>query len=149
MIGRLSAAEELKSYGNDKSALMVWSKLAVEDSFWAVRQAALENLGKYSDGKDVELFKACLTDGNSRVRQSAVRILGDLKDPELIKLFEKRFMSENSYAVQAEALKSIGKCGSKQQLSFLKKAEAMKSYNNIVSKAATYAISMITPGLTK
>ena len=82
-------------------------------------------------------------DKNSKVRVSAIRILGDLKDPKLIKLFEKTFRSGNSYAVQAESLRSIGKCGSKQQLAFLKEAEAIKSYRNIISKAAADAGSVI------
>ena len=143
MVGRLAAVNELRSYSSDKSSRAVWTKLATQDPFWAVRQAALENIGKYPDEKSTELFKASLIDKNSKVRVSAVRILGDLKDPKLIKLFEKSFRSENSYAVQEELLRSIGKCGSKQQLAFLKEAETMKSYRNIVSKAANDASNMI------
>ena len=143
MIGRLTAVNEIRSFSSDKSARAVWTKLATQDTFWAVRQAALENIGKYPDEKAIDLFKACLTDKNSKVRVSAMRLLGDLKDPKLIKLFEKTFRLENSYAVQAESLRSIGKCGGKQQLTFLKEAEARKSYRNFVSKAATDAIAVI------
>ena len=143
MIGRLTAVNELKSYCTDKSALFVWTKLAIQDPFWAVRQAALENIGKYSGDKYVELFRTCLKDESSKVRLSAIRILGDLKDPKLIKLFENVFRSENSYAVQAESLRSIGKSGGKRQLPYLKAAETTKSYRNVVNKAATEAIAMI------
>ena len=143
MIGRLSAVNELRSFSNDKSAREVWTKLATGDPFWAVRQAALENIGKYPDKKSVDLFKACLKDSNSKVRVSAIRILGDLKDPKFIKLFEKAFSAGDSYAVQAESVKSIGKCGNKKQLDFLKEAETKKSYRNIVGKAATEAIDLI------
>jgi aminopeptidase N len=143
MVGRLSAVNELRSYSSEKSSREVWTKLATHDPFWAVRQAALENIGKYPDEKSIELFKACLMDKSSKVRVSAARILGYLNDPKLIKLFIKSFRSENSYAVQEELLRSIGKCGSKQQLVFLKEAESMKSYRNIVSKAANDAIDMI------
>jgi hypothetical protein len=82
-------------------------------------------------------------DKNSKVRVSAIRILGDQKDPGLVSLFEKTFRSENSYAAQAESLKSIGKCDGKKQLSFLKEAEGVKSYRNIVNKAAVDASSVI------
>ena len=124
MIGRLTAVNELRSFSGEKSTLAVWTKLATSDSFWAVRQAALENIGKYQGEKSTDLYKACLMDKNSKVRVSAIRILGDQKDPRLVKLFEKTFRSENSYAAQAESLRSIGKCGGKQQLAFLKEAEA-------------------------
>jgi aminopeptidase N len=143
MIGRLTAVNELRSFSNDKSALAVWTDLSTHDPFWAVRQAALENLGKYPGEKSTDLFKACLMDKNSKVRVSAIRILGDLKDPKLIKLFERTFKTENSYAARAESLRSIGKCGSKQQLAFLKEAETKKSYRNIISKASADARSII------
>jgi len=143
MIGRLTAVNELRSFNGEKSALTVWTKLATSDSFWAVRQAALENIGKYQGEKSKDLYKACLMDKNSKVRVSAIRILGDQKDPGLVRLFEKTFRSENSYAAQAESLKSIGKCGGKKQLSFLKEAESVKSYRNIVSRAAVDASSVI------
>ena len=143
MIGRLISVNELRPFSSDKSVREVWTKLATGDPFWAVRQAALENIGKYPDEKSVDLFKACLKDSNSKVRVSAIRILGDLKDPKFIKLFEKAFSTADSYAVQAESLSSIGKCGSKKQLAFIKEAETTKSWRNVVGKAATEAISMI------
>lgn len=143
MTGRLAAVNELRSFNSEKPAREVWIKLATHDTFWAVRQAALENIGKYPDKKSVDLFKACLKDSSSKVRVSAIRILGDLKDPKFITLFEKAFSTGDSYAVQAETLRSIGKCGSKQQLAFLKEAESKKSYRNMISKAAADAGAMI------
>jgi len=143
MIGRLTAINELRSYSIDESALKIWTKVATQDTFWAVRQAALENIGKYPGEKAIDLFKSCLSDKNSKVRVSAMRLLGDLRDPKLIKLFESIFRSENSYAVQAEALRAIGKCGGKHQMAFLKEAEATKSYRNVTGKAATEASAMI------
>lgn len=143
MIGRLNAVNELRSFGNEKSVKLLWTKIALYDSFYAVRQAALENIGKLTCEKSTDLFKACLKDKSPKIRQSAVRLLGELKDPKLIRLFEKTFRSENSYAVQAESLIAIGKCADKQQLPLLKEAQNKKSYRNIVGKAATDAITMI------
>jgi hypothetical protein len=61
----------------------------------------------------------------------------------MIKLFEDQFSAENSYAVKAESLRSIGKCGGTRDLPFLKAAQSEKSYRNVVGKAATEAITMI------
>jgi aminopeptidase N len=143
MIGRLTAVNELRTFSGDKSTLLLWTRIATHDAFWAVRQAALENAGRYPGEKSVELFKLCLKDENSKVRLSAIRLLGDLKDPKMIKLFENIFKSEDSYAIKAESLRSIGKCGGKQQLSFLKAAQSDKSYGNVVGKASTEAIAII------
>ena len=143
MIGRLTAVNELRTFSSDKSTLALWTRIATDDTFWAVRQVALENAGNYHSEKSAELYNLCLNDENSKVRLSAIRLLGDLKDPEMIKLFENIFKSEDSYAAKAESLRSIGKCGGKQQLSFLKAAQSEKSYRNVVGKAATEAIGMI------
>jgi len=143
IIGRLTAVNELRVFSSDKSTQAAWKRIATHDTFWAVRQAALENAGKYPGEKSAELFKLCLKDKSSKVRLSAMRLLGDLKDPKMIKLFEKVFKSEDSYAVKAESLRSIGKCGGKKELSFLRAAQSEKSYRNIVGKAASDAIAMI------
>ena len=143
MIGRLAAVNELKTYGSDKSVLVAWAKVATSDTFWAVRKAAIENISQYAGDKSAALIKIGLKDQSSKVRQSAIRLLGDLKDPKMVKLFENVFRSENSYAVQAESLRAIGKSGGKQQLPFLKSAETIKSYRNVISKAATETIEMI------
>jgi len=143
MIGRLSAVDELKSFSGDPSTIEEWSKRAASDSFWAVRQAALVNLAKYSGKNYLDLIKGAARDENSKVRQSAIRILGDQKSPSLLKLFKEVYEADNSYVVQAEALRSIGKCGGKKQLAFLQIAEGRKSYRNVVGKAAIEAISMI------
>jgi len=143
MIGRLTAVNELQAFSSDQSSRAAWARIATHDSFWAVRQAALENTRKYPDKNSVQLFRLCLKDENSKVRLSAIRLLGDMKDPAMIKLFENTFRSENSYAVKAESLRSIGKCGGTKQISFLRSAVSERSYRNVVGKAATDAINMI------
>ncbi|MFA5816783.1 MAG: M1 family metallopeptidase [Bacteroidales bacterium] len=143
VIGRLSAVDELKTFGGDQYAIKEWSKRAAEDSFWAVRQAALVNLARFSGKIHLDLINACTKDESSKVRQSAVRILGDLKDPALVKSFKKIFEKDNSYVVQAEALRSIGKCGGKKEIAYLAKASAKVSYRNVVGKAAADALASI------
>lgn len=143
VIGRLSAIEELRSFGANSSALESWAKRAAGDSFWAVRQAALANLGKFAPKDYLSLIKRATLDENSKVRQSAVRILGNQTDPALVKMLKKVFESDNSYVVQAEALRSIAKCGGRKQLAYLNEAVSHKSFRNVVGKAATEAITMI------
>ena len=143
VIGRLSAVDELRPFSSDQSAVAAWLKRAGGDYFWAVRQAALINLGKYTGRDYLNLIKGAVKDENSKVRQSAIRILGDLKDPSLVVLLKKVFEADNSYVVQAEALRSIGKCGGKKELAFLEGAKAKKSHRNVVNKAAAEAINFI------
>jgi aminopeptidase N len=143
MTGRLEAVNEMANFVSDTSTFSTWKKRATADSFWAVRQAAVENAGKYYPDKSVELLKTCSRDKNSKVRRSAIRLLGDLKNPAMVKFFEIIFKSEDSYAVRAETLLAIGKAGGKKQLRFLQSAQKMKSYRNVISNAAVEAITMI------
>jgi len=143
VIGRLSAVNEMKSFADDPLVPVEWLKRCSGDSFWAVRQAALTNLARGTGSKYLDQIKAATSDENSKVRVSAVRIIGDLKDPRLVKLLKRIFASDNSYAVQAEVLRSIGKYGNKRDVAFLKEAATKKSYRNVVGKAAEEALKMI------
>jgi aminopeptidase N len=141
VIGRLAAVDELREFNTEPSVIDTWAKMASGDSFWAVRQAAIVNLGKYASRAQINLIKSALGDENSKVRQSAVRILGDLKDPALVKLLKKTFESDNSYVVQAEALRSIGKCGGRKQAAYLESAKTKASFRNVVAKAAAETLA--------
>lgn len=143
MTGRLEAVNELSIFGGDKSTFIAWKNRATGDSFWAVRQAAIEQIGKYQTGQSVDLLKICARDKNSKVRRSAIRLLGEMKNPALNKFFEDIFRSEDSYAVQAESLLAIGKAGGNKELRFLQSAKKRQSYRNVISNAATEAIVMI------
>jgi aminopeptidase N len=68
-----------------------------------------------------------------------LRVLGDMKDDNLITFFKDRFKRDDSYVAQAEALRSIGKCGNRAQLSFLRNAAKMQSPRNIIKNAADWA----------
>jgi aminopeptidase N len=144
VIGRLSAVNELKSRIGNPEVVETWASRAAADSFWAVRQAALENLGKFALKDHMNLVKEALKDKNSRVRQSAVRILGGTRDPSWVKVFRTVYETDNSYVVQAEALRAIGKCGGKQQSAFLQRAQLAKSYRDVVANAAREALSALS-----
>ena len=116
---------------------------AQNDEFWAVRRSAVESLGKIKRREHIGLFKDRCKDKNSKVRTATLRILGDYKDSELISFFREQFKKDNSYLAQAEALRSIGKCGDRSQLSFLESTAKMKSPRNVIKRAADWAIEEI------
>jgi aminopeptidase N len=143
MIGRLWAVNELKRFSGSQKTVALWAETATKDSFWAVREAAIQQLSENHNGEFKELFFAAVKDTNSKVRVAAVNALGNTLDPDMTDRFREIFETEESYLVMAEALKSIGKCGSKSQLSYLKEAGKVKSHRSIVSKAASQAMDTI------
>jgi len=139
VIGRMWAAAELAKYGESRAVLTVLQERALQDQFWAVRRSAVESLASLRNLKLVDFFKQKCRDVNSKVRVAAVRALGDLRRPELAKFFKEKFNRDGSYLVQAETLIALGKCGTKADLSFLRKAAEMKSPRDILKRSVNAA----------
>jgi aminopeptidase N len=141
VIGRMWAASELVKHAGDPRVRVELEKGMQHDPFWAVRRSALEALSEAETNLDVELIKKASVDRNSKVRIAALQILGETRSPELVEFFMERFGAEDSYAAQAEALRSIGKCGDRTHLSFLRKAAEMESPRNVIQRAADWAVN--------
>jgi len=130
VIGRMWAASELAKFKGNPRVVKELTERIQNDSFWAVRRIALDTLSKVELKLDIELLKKVCEEKNSKVRTAALQILGDVKDSELISFFKERFKKDDSYVAQAEALRSIGKCGDRSQISFLKNVAEMESPRN-------------------
>ncbi|MCG6186321.1 M1 family aminopeptidase [Maribellus maritimus] len=144
MIGRMWAVNQLAEYEDEPKTLDLWKQIAEGDVFWAVRSAAIEMIGKYHGEDNNYFLKKCAGDNRSKTRAAAIKAMGDLKESSNKDFFKKTFKTENSYAVKAEALIAIGKCGGKSDISFLKEAGLQKSYSNVVAKASQKAIQIIS-----
>ena len=140
--GRLWAIDELKTFSNSQKTTDTWSDLAVNDKFWAVREAAIRNLSEFHIVKK-ELFHTACGDKNSKVRVAAIKALGESGDKTMVGQFTKIFETDDSYLVMAEALLAIGKTGVKSSLGFLKEAEKVGSPGDMIKNAAEKAIGMI------
>ncbi len=143
VIGKMWAASELGKIEGAASIETALLESGQNDPFWSVRRAAIESLGaaKHEEHRRV-LQRKCL-DQNSRVRAAALQALGDSRRAELLAFFVERFEKDRSYLAQAEALRSIGKCGDSASVGFLEEAAAMKSPRNVLEKAADWALKQI------
>jgi aminopeptidase N len=140
VIGKMWAASELVKFEGNTLVAEALRERMQNDPYWAVRRSALEALSKLNMDMNVELLKKMCLDKNSKVRTTAIRILGDTRDPQLVSFFKDRFKTENSYVAQAEALRSIGKCGHQSHISYLEDAAKMKSPRNVIQRAGDWAL---------
>jgi aminopeptidase N len=147
MIGRMWAVGELSAYASDPVTIALWKNIAENDDFWAVRAAAVEQIGINHGEDNVDFLKVCAKDERSRVRAAAVKQLGNLKDAKLKGFYKDVFSKDNSYAAKSEALIAIGKCGKKSDIKYLEKAGLQKSYADVVANASQEAIEIITGNL--
>ncbi len=140
VIGRAWAAAELLGHGEDPRTIPALVEAGRSDSFWSVRQAAVETIGKIDGRGQIGFLKEKSEDVSSKVRVAALAALGDTSQADLVSFFKARFEADDSYLAQAEALRSIGKTGDKSTIDYLENAQKMKSPRNVLSRAATEAL---------
>jgi aminopeptidase N len=143
LTGRLWAVNELSDFRKSQKTVEVWSEIALSDAFWAVREAAVKQLGTLNNGQYRSIFDSALNDTNSKVRAAALVALAAIDEKDIIPLCRRIFEADESYLVMAEAVKLIGKYGGETQLTFLHEARKMNSARDVVSRAAGQAIDMI------
>jgi aminopeptidase N len=130
-IGRIQAARELKGRGAENDL----RRAAREDSFWAVRRAAVESV----EGDDL-FFRQCATDPRSGVRAAALRRLTGVAHSAFL---AERFRLEDSYLAQAEILRAIGRTGDRSLLPLVNDAARMKSPRGLIERAAQEALQRL------
>ena len=143
VIGRMWAATELEKFKDKSTAISNLVSSAREDKFWAVRRNAVQTLGKSPSDKLIPLFKTKSMDQNSKVRNAALVALGEFQKADLVNFFKEKFNHDDSYLVQAEALRAMGKCGDKSIVPFLMKASLMPSPRSIFKNAAQQALKTL------
>ncbi len=143
VIGREWAVRQLESFGSEIRVENVLRAAATEDRFWAVRVAALETIAAINESSSVEFFQNAATDPSSRVRRVAIQVLGERNDRDLVSYFLGRFEADDSYLVQAEAVRAIGRSGGANQLDFLRRVSEMPSPRDVLARAAEWAIGEI------
>jgi aminopeptidase N len=146
VIGREWAVRELGRSGSNARVGAALAMIAGEDPFWAVRLAAIETIATADGRAAIEPFQTAVTDANSQVRRAAIRILGGMDDQAMVPLFRSRFEADDSYQVQAEALRAIGRTGDRSQLGFLRQASETPSYRDVIRRAAMWAIEELAGG---
>lgn len=143
VIGREWAIRELARHPNNAAVISFLVERSRSDSFWAVRKATVEVLQSMSFDNQDEHYISLLTDSNSKVRVAAMRALASSGNRSHLALFRARFEKDDSYLAQAEALRTIGRIGSLDDLDFLLQASVMPSPRGVLKQAADRAIAEI------
>jgi aminopeptidase N len=146
VIGRIEAASALARLVKENGMLEALKATAEKDPFWAVREGALGALNQAREIALVPFFKKRCSDPHSRVRKAALSALGEFRQPGMAAFFIKHFRQERSYLAQAEALKALGKTGDRAAEAFLKEAQKIPSFRNIIRDAARQALKSLNGG---
>lgn len=143
VIGRMWAAAELARYADNVKVKNALIRAIKNADFWAVRRSAVLALGGDKDNVPIPFLKEIAIDTSSKVRRATLEVLGETGEKELLLFFVDRFRADDSYVVQAEALRGIGKCGDQSHIPFLQDAKKMNSPRNVIGRAANEAIALL------
>jgi aminopeptidase N len=144
VVGRMWSAGELSGRLDEPGVKQALRQSALEDPFWAVRRSAIRAHSSQGGGTELEeLLTICVQDTNSKVRVAAISALGDLHKPELTALFVEQLKNDDSYLVQAEAVRSIGKSRDGSMREILLSASGMHSPRNVIRSAALWALEQL------
>jgi aminopeptidase N len=140
VVGKMWAASQLDKFSDNDRVVADLTRSARNDPFWAVRRTAVQTIGSWQEENQIDFLKEKSKDRNSKVRTASLKALGDYRKDELVGFFEERFEKDDSYVAQAEALRSIGKCGNRSSVPFIEKASSIRSPRNIIKTAAERAL---------
>ena len=113
-ISRLFAAEALAKKGSLEAVKSLENALK-QEPFWAVRAEIAEQLGSVKLAQAEAALLSAMKDKHPKVRRAVVTALGDVKTADSYKalktIVEK---GDESYYVEASAVRSLGKIGTAQ-----------------------------------
>jgi len=143
VIGRMESAGELLRFKDRPPVIEALRNAAEKDPFWAVRESAVRALGQVKGEPLVAFLRSKCSDANAKVRVAAVAALGGYGNRDLAPFLKDVFRRDRSYSVQAAALEALARTGDPSVEAFLKEAEAMSSYRDIIRAAARRALAAL------
>jgi len=142
MIDRLVAVQELGKMSSDPDVVELMKKISRSNEFYAVRQEAINNLGKLKDEDMakflIELYK---NEGDSRIRRSIVDALKNFKFNFVVSFLNDVVKGEKSYYVIASAINSLVAVDSVNGMKYIKNGLGMDSHQEVIRTTALRRLS--------
>ncbi len=135
-ISRLIAAEALAKKGSLEAVTSLASAMKLEP-FWAVRAEVAEQLGSIQLAQAESALIAGLKDNHPKVRRAVVSALGGVKSAQSYKTLKSVVeKGDESYLVEATAVRSLGKVGSATIAGKDKEKKTLKLIDTVLQERA-------------
>lgn len=134
--GRIQAARSLAKDSSLES-INGLKKCMLEDRFWGVRGEAAKALAEIGNSTALEALLLALQDKNAKARRMIVQAIGKFKNELASKaLIDLLKRGDESYFVEAEAARSLGKTRQKEGYDILLQAMSRPSFNDVIQVGA-------------
>jgi aminopeptidase N len=145
-VDRLRAVKQAGLASRSERFIPALVDRALHDPFWAVRREAIHALGVVADPKDSTwpvvktTLLAAAHDVRPKVRTAALALLTDSADVQSIDALHAA-LRDSSYAVVAQALRSLAKADPRGSLGIFGAHLGMPSHQDILATAALNALA--------
>ena len=131
VVGRIRAARELVK-GGSPEAVEVLGRRLQEEPFWGVQVEIARALGSIRTTSAREILGRGLQLPHPKARRAVVRALGEFQEEEAMRLLTPVVERDESYFVEAEAAKSIGRTRSPAAFDLLKENLRKDSFLDVI-----------------
>ncbi len=131
VMGRIEAARELSKLGT-RDAVEALRRSVEEDPFWGVQAQSAKALGRIRSKAALDALVACIRVKHPKARRGVVEALGEFREEAAADALLPILEHDESYYVEAEAARSLGKTRSARALQALERALAKDSHDEII-----------------
>ncbi|MBM2825940.1 MAG: hypothetical protein HW403_4 [Dehalococcoidia bacterium] len=134
-VGRIEAVRAL---GRDASpeAVEALKESLMKDGFWAVQSEAAKALGSIRSATALDALREGLSVSHPKARRAVVAALGEFKDEAAVDALLGPLAGDESYFVEAEAARSLGKTRSPRAFEAIQGTLAKDSFVDIIRATA-------------
>ncbi|HSQ65340.1 MAG TPA: M1 family aminopeptidase [Polyangiaceae bacterium] len=134
--GRWLAAQALSRVDDPPTIDALGERLRDEREFWGVRAEAASALGKIHASEAFATLAAATKIKHPKARRAVAAALGSFKTPAAFEALKPLALGDESYLVQSEAARSLGKTKQAQAFEVLLDVVDRKSWADVVSVGA-------------
>ncbi len=129
---RWVAAQLLGKHGGRRAIQALSARLGNSKEAWMVRAECAAALGRVRDERAMDALLPFASDSSDRVRRAVLRALGNFKHERVRAPLSKHAARDESYLVQSEAAKALGKARQSEARPLLEKLLSEESWADVV-----------------
>lgn len=131
--GRWLAAQALARSDDPVTITALAKQLGDEGEFWGVRAECAEALGRIRAREGFDVLAASTTTAHPKVRRAVVDALGRFRTTAAVDALKPRALRDESYLVEAEAARALGKTRQSQAFEVLLDVMDRPSWADVIA----------------